>query len=112
MTFWFLAFKPSIAESLTDQLIKLEGMYDRGTITKQEFEKLKSNLFETIEDSIEKEKEEKFEHEQKLKLQEELIREQKFKERELSTKEGYDDQDSGVSTSTLENFKIDKTSQN
>ena len=37
---------------------------------------------------------------------------QKFKERELSTKEGYDDQDSGVSTSALENFKIDKTSQN
>ena len=56
--------------------------------------------------------EEKFEQEQKLKLQEELIREQKFKERELLTKEGYDDQDSGVSSSALENFKIDKTSQN
>ena len=59
-----------------------------------------------------KEWEEKFEQEQKLKLQEELIREQKFKERELSKKEGYDDQDSGVSSSALENFKIDKTSQN
>jgi len=58
-----------------------------------------------------KEWEEKFEQEQKLKLQEELIREQKFKEKELSTKEGYDDQDS-VSTSALENFKIDKSSQN
>ncbi len=40
------------------------------------------------------------------------MREQKFKERELLTKEAYDDQDSGVSTSALENFKIDKTSQN
>ena len=59
-----------------------------------------------------KEWEEKFEQEQKLKLQEELIREQKFKERELSTKEANDDQDSEISTSTLENFKIDKTSQN
>ena len=36
----------------------------------------------------------------------------KFKARELSTKETYDDQDSGVSISSLENFKIDKTSQN
>ena len=59
-----------------------------------------------------KEWEEKFEREQKLKLKEELIREQKFKERELSTKEAYDDQDAGVSISSLENFKIDKTSQN
>ena len=59
-----------------------------------------------------KEWEEKFEQEQKLKLQEELIREQKFKERELSKKEDNNNQDSEVSTSALENFKIDKTSQN
>ena len=59
-----------------------------------------------------KEWEEKFEQEQKLKLQEELIREQKFKERELSKKEAYNNQDSEVTTSALENFKIDKTSQN
>jgi hypothetical protein len=85
MTFWFLAFKPSIAESLTDQLIKLEGMYDRGTITKQEFEKLKSNLFETIEDSIEKEKEEKLSDNEK-KEKKELI---KKLQSEVNQKENY-----------------------
>ena len=51
-----MALKPSIAESLTDQLIKLEGMYDRGTITKQEFEKAKSILFETGQNSTVKKK--------------------------------------------------------
>ena len=51
-----MALKPSIAESLTDQLIKLEGMYDRGTITKQEFEKAKSILFEPGQNSTVKKK--------------------------------------------------------
>ena len=59
-----------------------------------------------------KEWEEKFDQEQKLKLQEELIKEQKFKEREFAKKEIDNNQDSEVTTSTLENFKIDKTSQN
>jgi hypothetical protein len=86
MTFWFLAFKPSIAESLTDQLIKLEGMYDRGTITKQEFEKLKSNLFKTIEDSIEKEKEEKLSDNEKKEKEEKLSDNEKKEKKELIKK--------------------------
>ena len=59
-----------------------------------------------------KEWEEKFDQEQKLKLQEELLKEQKFKEREFAKKEIYSNQDSEVSASTLEDFKIDKTYQN
>ena len=59
-----------------------------------------------------KEWEEKFEQEQKLKEQEELRKEQKLKEKEFGEKETYSNQDLEVSTSTLENFKIDKTSQN
>ena len=50
--------------------------------------------------------------EKKLKEQEELRREQKFKEREFRKKEIYNNEDLEVSTSTLESFKIDKTSQN
>jgi hypothetical protein len=59
-----------------------------------------------------KEWEEKFDQEQKLKLQEELIKELKFKEREFAKKEIDSNQDSEVSASTLEDFKIDKTYQN
>ena len=57
-------------------------------------------------------KEEEMTARQKLKLQEELIKEQKFKEREFAKKEIDNNQDSEVTTSALENFKIDKTSQN
>ncbi|MDA9647454.1 hypothetical protein N9T17_02015 [Candidatus Pelagibacter sp.] len=59
-----------------------------------------------------KEWEEKFEQEQKLKEQEQLRNDQKIKERELRKKEIYNIEDLEVSTSTLENLKIDKTSQN
>ena len=59
-----------------------------------------------------KEWEGKFEQEQKLKEQTELRREQKLKEREFGKKEIYKKQDLEVSTSTLENFDIDKSSQN
>ena len=59
-----------------------------------------------------KEWEEKFKQEQELKEQDELRSEQKFKERELRKKEIYNNQDLEVSTSTLENLKMDKTSQN
>ena len=59
-----------------------------------------------------KEWEEKFDQEQKLKEQEELRKEQKLREREFGEKEIYNNEDLEVSTSTLENFKIDKTSQN
>ena len=55
---------------------------------------------------------EKFEQEQKLKEQEELRREQKFKEREFRKKEINNNQDLEASTSILENFKTDKSSQN
>ena len=47
--------------------------------------------------------------EQKLKEQEELRREERLKERELGKRETYTNKDVEISTSTLENFKIDKT---
>ena len=59
-----------------------------------------------------KEWEEKFEQEQKLKEQEELRREEKLKIRELGKKELYNNDDLEIPTSTLEDFKIDKTSKN
>ena len=59
-----------------------------------------------------KEWEEKFEQEQKLKEQEELRREERLKERELGKKESYNNDNLEISASALENFKIDKTSQN
>ena len=79
-----MALKPSIAESLTDQLIKLEGMYDRGTITKQEFEKAKSILFETGQNSTVKKKKELSKKQKKEK--EKLI---KKLESEVNQQENY-----------------------
>ena len=51
---WLLICSPSFAESLGAQLVKLEGMYERGTITKQEFDKAKSILLKMDQDSSEK----------------------------------------------------------
>ena len=62
-----------------------------------------------------KEWEEKFSQEQKLKEQEQLRKDQKFKEieqEEMRKREILINQELEVSTSTLENFKIDKSSQN
>ena len=54
ITFWLLICSASLAESLGEQLIKLEGLYERGTITKQEFDKAKSILLKMDQDSSEK----------------------------------------------------------
>ena len=60
-----------------------------------------------------KEWEEKFDQEQKLKEQEELRREERLKRRELEKFKSDDNENLELSTSTsLENFEIDKTSQN
>ena len=47
-------FTANSIESLGDQLIKLEGLYERGTITKEEFSKAKTILLKIDVDSSEK----------------------------------------------------------
>ena len=54
ITFWLLLCSAGYAQSLGEQLIKLEGMYERGTITKEEFTKAKSILLKMDEDSSER----------------------------------------------------------
>ena len=47
-------FTANSIESLGDQLIKLEGLYERGAITKGEFSKAKTILLKIDVDSSEK----------------------------------------------------------
>ena len=75
ITFWLLICSASFAESLGEQLIKLEGLYERGTITKQEFDKAKSILLKMDQDSAEK----------IAKFKDELSEEQKKKKEKLIT---------------------------
>ena len=70
---WLLICSPSFAESLGAQLVKLEGMYERGTITKQEFDKAKSILLKMDQDSSEKIE----------KIKKEITEEQKEKKKKL-----------------------------
>ena len=70
---WLLICSPSFAESLGAQLVKLEGMYERGTITKQEFDKAKSILLKMDQDSSEKIE----------KIKKEITEEQKEKKEKL-----------------------------
>ena len=72
---WLLICSPSFAESLGEQLVKLEGLYNRGTITKQEFDKAKSILFKMDQNSSETiEKVKKEISEQQKKKKEKLIK--------------------------------------
>ena len=57
--------------------------------------------------------EEKFDHEQKLKEQAEIRREQKLKEKELLRLKSNEDKNlDNPALPSLENFKVDKTSEN
>ena len=66
-----------------------------------------------LEEQKLKEWEEKFDREQKLKEQEEIRREQRFKEKELERLKLEEDENLKSSkSSALENFDIDKSSEN
>ena len=72
---WLLICSQSFAESLGQQLVKLEGLYNRGTITKQEFDKAKSILLKMDQNSSETiEKVKKEISEQQKKKKEKLIK--------------------------------------
>ena len=58
-----------------------------------------------------KEWEEKFDREQKLKEQKEILKDQKLRQRELNELNSNDTNISNELSSKLENFEIDKTSE-